>query len=367
MVSTEELDAASRHVLLAGGGSAGHVFPALALAAALRDRGWAVSLVGRSGQMEERLARREGVAFLALPASPLVGASLMQKARTLWTTLHAALAGRGLVRRAGAGVVVGMGGYVSVPAVLGARLAGRPTLLFEPNAVAGVANRWLSRWAAEAAVAYRAAAGSLACEVVETGTPVRAEFFRQTESSAGEAPRLLILGGSQGARQLNELVPASLATVEDSLAGLKVTHQAGAGNVEATRAAYESAGITRMEIEVVDFLDDMAGAIGASQLVISRAGAVTLAELCAVGRSVLLVPLELAGGHQRDNAAALVEAGTAEMLPTGANAADLGGRLRRLFSDVKRLEEMGRAARGLSRPAAAERLADRVVALGGDR
>ena len=366
MVATGEPETRRRHVLLAGGGSAGHVFPALALADELRDRGWAVSLVGRSGQMEERLAKRDDVPFLALPASPLVGASLFQKVRTLWTTLRSALAGRGLVRRVGADVVVGMGGYVSVPAVLGARLAGRPALLFEPNAVAGMANRWLSRWVSEAAVAYGRASRSLACETVETGTPVRASFFAQPQEAAGDL-RLLVLGGSQGARQLNELVPAALASVGSSLNGLRVTHQAGAGNVEATRAAYRDAGVSGVDVEVIDFLDDMAGAVGSSHLVISRAGAITLAELCAVGRSVLLVPLELAGGHQRDNAAALVEAGAAEELPVGAEASDLGARLQRLLSDPERLQAMGRAARGLARPEATRQLADRVEAIGVER
>lgn len=365
MAAIGETDASSRHVLVAGGGTAGHVFPALALAAELGERGWRVSFVGRSGKLEERLARRHDIPFLALPAAPLVGTSLARKLGNLWTTVRAALAARGLVRRVGAHVVVGMGGYVSVPAVLGARLAGRPVVLFEPNATAGLANRWLSRWAREAAVAYGAAADQLSCRSVETGTPVRAEFFRQPEPDLDGRLQLLILGGSQGARQLNELVPAALAASAGRLGELKVVHQAGFGQVETTRAAYEALPLGRIEIDVIDFLDDVATAIGNSQMVISRAGAVTLAELCAVGRAALLVPLELAGGHQRVNAETLAAAGAAEVLAQDADAATLGEELQRLLSDPDRLAAMARAARALGRPDAAAKFADRVVVAGG--
>jgi UDP-N-acetylglucosamine--N-acetylmuramyl-(pentapeptide) pyrophosphoryl-undecaprenol N-acetylglucosamine transferase len=369
MVSAGEADVRRHHALVAGGGTGGHVFPALALAEELRQRGWAVSFVGRAGQMEERLATLHEIPFLALSAAPMVGTSVGQKVRTLWTILVSALVGRRLVRDSGARVVVGMGGYVSVPAVLGARLAGTPIVLFEPNATAGVANRWLARWATEATIAYPAAGASLVCPTVETGTPVRREFFEQPESPSGPGLGLLVLGGSQGSMQLNEMVPEALLRIEEQVdgieGGLRVLHQAGSGNVEATRAAYEQADLDDVEVDVVGFLGDVAGAIAEAHLVISRAGAVTLAELCAVGRAAVLVPLELAGGHQRINAEALVEAGAAEILSPGGAADELATRLAGLLADPERMARMGAAGRRTSRADAAQRLADRVVAAGG--
>ena len=363
MATDEELRPASRQALVAGGGSGGHVFPGLALAVALERRGWTVSFVGRPGEIEETLAKERGLSFLPLAAAPLVGTSLWQKARTLAITLRSAAAGARLVRRSGAEVVVGLGGYVSVPVVLGAKFTGTPILLFEPNAAPGVANRLLSRLADEAVVTYSQAGERLACRATLTGTPVLSAFFRQPEAPA--LPRqLLVLGGSQGSQQINSLMPSALAALGQAGASLEVLHQAGPRHTEATLQAYRDAGEIAASVEVVPFLDDVAAALGASHLVVSRAGAITLAEICAVGRPTLLVPLPIAGGHQIDNAAALVEAGAAEMLPNGASGGELAERLRELLSDQERMALMGRAARGASRRDAAEAMADRVEALG---
>ena len=199
--------------------------------------------------------------------------------------------------------------------MLGAQLAGRPILLFEPNASAGVANRWLSRLADEAAVSHPGAGEALHCRRTVTGTPVRPEFFEQPEYSVleqrGERPLLLVLGGSQGASQLNEMVPAALAQVGAEASRLEVLHQCGPQHVAATEAAYDSIAPELGALAVVPFLDDMAAAMGRASLVISRAGAITLAEICAVGRPAILVPLAMAGAHQADNAAALAQAGAA--------------------------------------------------------
>lgn len=363
MATHEDLRSKSRQALVAGGGSGGHVFPGLALAVALERRGWTVSFVGRPGGMEETLAKARGLPFLPLAAAPLVGTSLWRKARTLATTLRSAVAGARLVRRSGAEVVVGLGGYVSVPAVLGARFTGRPILLFEPNAAPGVANRLLSRLADEAVVTYSQAGERLACRTTLTGTPVLPAFFHQPEKPP--PPRqLLVLGGSQGAQQLNSLMPVALAALGQDAASLEVLHQAGARNTEMTLQAYRDSGEIAASVEVVPFLDDVAAALGASQLVVSRAGAITLAEICAVGRPALLVPLSIAAGHQVDNAEALVEAGAAEILPPGATGVELAERLRELLSDQDRLALMGRAAHAASRRDAAEAMADRVEALG---
>lgn len=356
-----------RMALLSGGGSGGHVFPGLAVAAELEKRGWRVAWTGSAHGLEARLVAARGVEFHALAARPVVGQGLLGKARAAATLATSAWSARRLVRRLDARVVVGTGGYVSVPAVLGARLASRPALLVEPNAEAGQANRWLSRFAAEAAVAYGETARQLRCRSTTTGVPIRPAFFEAGELPASPPLRLLVAGGSQGARQLNELLPRALSRLE--LDGeLAVIHQAGHKNFDDAREAYAAADIPpRVRVGVVAFLDDMPAALAESHLVVSRAGAITLAEICAAGRPALLVPLGLAGGHQVDNARRLAEAGAAETWTPGSSGDEFAALLAALLGDRERLVAMARAARGLARRGAAEAIAERVVHLGEGR
>lgn len=359
--------APGRHAVLSGGGTGGHVFPALAVATELEQRGWRVSYVGQASGIEARLVAAQGITFHDLPARPWLGRGPIGKGLALFTLVRSAWRARNLVRRLGARVVVGTGGYVAAPAVIGARLAARPALLVEPNAQVGLANRWLSRFATEAAVAYPETAAALRCPAQVTGVPVRPAIAAIAEGLPPSPPlRLLVAGGSQGAVQLNRLVPLALARIAGALPRLAVCHQAGRANLEATRAAYAEAALPGIEIEVVPFLDDMPRAIARSHLVVSRAGAITLAELCAAGRPSLLVPLALAGGHQRHNAERLVQGGAAEMLAgEEADAEHLADLLRRLLGNHGRLEAMAQAARRLGHRDAAARIADRVEHLGG--
>lgn len=352
-----------RRALLAGGGTGGHVYPALAIAEELVARGWEVTLCGRPASFEERVITGEGFPFASLPAHPLVGRGALGKARALARLAPAALRGRRLVRRLDARVVAGTGGYVSAPAVLGGRLAGVPALLVEPNAVPGVANRWLSRWAREAAVTWPQAGRALRCPATLTGVPVRREFRRAAMPAAAGPPwRLLVLGGSQGARQLNELLPPALERVARAVGSLELLHQCGVDHVTATREAY---GVSpTATVTVVPYIDDVAGEMARAHLVISRAGAVTLAELAAAGRPAMLLPLALAGGHQADNARAHAAAGAAvtpaaEDLDPERLAATVTG----LLQEPERLDAMARAAHDLARPDAASHIADRITAL----
>lgn len=364
------LDGAPRHALLSGGGSGGHVFPALAVAEALRQRGWKVSYAGSSQGPEARLVPARGVPFHALPARPVVGRGLLGKVAAMATLLRSSVAARGLVRQQGIDIVVGTGGYVAVPAVVGARLARRPVLLVEPNAQAGLANRALSRLATEAAIAYPATASALRCPTTTTGIPVRAAFHAIGPLPPTSPVRVLVLGGSQGARQLNLLVPAALKRLGPE-AGIEIVHQSGPKRLDEARDAYAEADLDpRQQVEIVPFVDDVARAMEQCHLVISRAGAITLAELCAAGRPSLLVPLSLAGGHQIDNARALEKAGAAEVLAGDqATAEALASRLSTLTADGAdgpvpgRLETMARAARALARHDAADAIADRVEVL----
>ncbi len=360
------------HVLLAGGGTGGHVFPALAVAEELAARGWRVSFTGSAAGIEARLVAERGIPFHPLPARPLVGRGLVAKVQSLATVTRSAVAASRLVRRLGADAVLGTGGYVSAPAVLGARLARRPVLLLEPNAHAGVANRWLSRFASGAAVGYQETIQELKCPCWVTGIPVRSAFFSVPDLSetppSGSEPRLLVLGGSQGAQQINQAMPAVAARLLAKLPALRILHQAGARNLEETRQAYAAAGLLGevSRIDVVPFLDDVAGAMAASQLLVSRAGAITLAEICAAGRASLLLPLAIAQGHQMGNAQLLAGAGAAEVISSADLTPDLlADRLAALLGDLPGLARMGRSARSLARPHAVADIANRLEALAG--
>jgi UDP-N-acetylglucosamine--N-acetylmuramyl-(pentapeptide) pyrophosphoryl-undecaprenol N-acetylglucosamine transferase len=355
------------HVLLAGGGTGGHVFPALAVGDELRARGWRVSFTGMKGGLEERLVGERGIPFHPLPARAFVGRGLVAKAGALTTLVRSAGAAKKLIREIGAHVVLGTGGYVSAPAVVGARLARRPVLLLEPNGRAGVANRWLSRWATAADVSYRETMADLKCPSRITGVPVRSAFFDVPEVLPPGPPRLLVLGGSQGAQQINQALPAAARLLLERIPDLTILHQAGARNLEAAKALYIKEGIGE-RVTVVPFLDDVAGAMAASHLLVSRAGAITLAEICAAGRPSVLVPLAIAQGHQMDNARLLAEAGGAELIPSNQFSAEiLAERVAGLLADTSRLVAMGRAARSLGRPRAAADIADHVEELGGVR
>jgi len=200
---------------------------------------------------------------------------------------------------------------------------------------------------------------------------VRAAFFAIGPLPPPPGQRLLVLGGSQGSRQVNLLLPEAAARARRALPGLRILHQAGPKLVEETRAAYAAAGLDLTDVEVAPFLDDVAGEMAKSHLLVSRSGAITVAEICAAGRGALLLPLAIAQAHQVDNARLLAEAGAAEMLVGDeATSEALAARLIELLSDGNRLAGMGRAARGLAHPDAVARIADQLTemaAAGGNR
>jgi UDP-N-acetylglucosamine--N-acetylmuramyl-(pentapeptide) pyrophosphoryl-undecaprenol N-acetylglucosamine transferase len=364
MADETRRDAPAPHVLLSGGGSGGHVFPALAVGDELGRRGWRVSFAGNPAGMEHGLVAARGVEFVPLAARPMVGRSAPAQLRSAATLARSARRARGWVKRERVSVVVGTGGYASVPAVVGGRWARRPVLLVEPNARAGAANRWLSRLAQAAAIAYGATARELRCPSFVAGVPVRESFFAVPPLAAGAPPRLLVLGGSQGSQRLNRLLPEAVAQLLPGLAELTVLHQCGERNLAETAAAWEAVGIDPARYSVVPFVADVAAEMARASLVLSRAGAITLAEICAAGRGALLVPLGLAGGHQGANARAVAAAGAARLLDeSGATPETLAERLSELLADPTTLVAMGDAARRLARPGAAAAIADRVVDL----
>lgn len=346
----------SAPVLIMAGGTGGHIFPGLAVAEVLRTQGVPVQWLGAEGGMETQIVPRHGLALHALPVRGLRGKGLRARIAAPWMLLRALFGALALVRRLAPRCVLSMGGYAAGPGGLAAWLLGVPLLVHEQNRVPGLTNRILARLARRVLCGFPDAFPRRP-GVQVAGNPVRAEIAslpvpKQRFSERNGPLRLLVLGGSQGAAALNRAVPEALAAVP---ARWEVRHQCGGRFLEATRAAYARAG--RLA-DVRAFIDDMAEVYAWADLVICRAGALTIAELTAAGLGALLVPYPHAvDDHQSANAALLVGAGAAECVAeTDDLAARLGEALARL-GDRGRLLEMATRARALARPDAAEAVA----------
>ncbi|HUN47759.1 MAG TPA: undecaprenyldiphospho-muramoylpentapeptide beta-N-acetylglucosaminyltransferase [Stellaceae bacterium] len=359
---------ASGVVVLAAGGTGGHMFPAEALARVLTTRGRAVALMTDSRGMAFG-ANLPGVALHRIRAGR-VGGNLLRKAIGILELAIGTLeAGRHL-RRLSPAAVVGFGGYPSVPTMLAAVRQNLPTVIHEQNAILGRANRLLAPRARRIATCFAEIASLRPADrakVVETGNPVRPAVIalRGTpyKPAQGAEPfELVVLGGSQGARVLSEVVPAALVRLPDSLRQrLRLTQQARPEDLEAVRAAYQARGVAA---EIRPFFDDVPARLARAHLVISRSGASTVAELAAMGRPAILVPyLHAADDHQTANARALETVGAAWVMPQAAFTAEaLSERLAALMAAPDTLAEAARRAFTLGRPDAAERLADLVLA-----
>ncbi len=348
-------------VLIMAGGTGGHVFPALAVARELRGRGWEVTWMGAPDSFESRTVPAAGFPLVTVAAHRLRGQGMVGLALAPFRLARAVTQAWRQLGRLRPQVVLGMGGFVTAPGGLASRLRGIPLVIHEQNTVPGMANRWLARFASRVLEAFP---GSFppATGAIATGNPVRDELLQLSTPEARFADRtgpvrLLVLGGSLGAQALNERVPAALA---EAGLELEVRHQAGRGKAEATEAAYREAGV---EATVTEFVEEMAQAYGWADLVVCRAGALTVSELAAVGVGAVLVPYPHAvDDHQTRNAAYLVEAGAARLLPQRElTPASLAGLLRELCADRATLLEMARRARALGRPDATRRVADQCV------
>lgn len=307
-----------RTAIVMAGGTGGHIFPGLALAQALRARGWNVVWLGGSGSpkvasMESRLVPPQGFEFEALDFSGVRGKGLLTLALLPLRLLRAFWQSIRVLRRIRPDVVLGLGGYITFPAGMMAVLLGKPLVLHEQNAVAGMANRVLARVADRVFTAFP--------DVMPTaqwvGNPLRTEFVDQATPEQRFARRsgplrVLVVGGSLGARVLNDVVPQALALLPTEQRP-QVTHQSGISQIDALRANYTRAGV---EAELTPFIDDMANAFADADLVICRSGASTVTELAAIGAAALFVPLPSAvDDHQTRNARFLVEHGGGWLMP----------------------------------------------------
>jgi UDP-N-acetylglucosamine--N-acetylmuramyl-(pentapeptide) pyrophosphoryl-undecaprenol N-acetylglucosamine transferase len=356
-------------VLIAGGGTGGHVIPALAIARELRDaHGAEVRFVGTARGLETRLVPEAGFPLELIRVGQLKNVSLMTRVRTVFDLPLGVMRCVSLLRSFKPDVVVGVGGYASGPAMMAAILLRVPTLAFEPNAVPGLANRLVGRWVSAAAVNFEETRRYFRNARV-TGIPVRREFFEIAARPVGEALRLLVFGGSQGARVFNEVMPKIAGRLLKAFPGLEIVHQAGGRHGVSTEETYERAGLlgdgVERRLRVQPYLDGMVEEIAAADLILCRSGASSVAELAAAGRAAVLVPFpQAADDHQRKNAEALVGAGAAEMIVEAElDETRLLETLQGLLADDGRRAEMGRRARGLAHPDAVREIGMMVAGL----
>jgi UDP-N-acetylglucosamine--N-acetylmuramyl-(pentapeptide) pyrophosphoryl-undecaprenol N-acetylglucosamine transferase len=363
-------------MVFAGGLTGGHLFPGLAVADEITALapGTRIEFTGLGTAFDRDTVARAGYEYVTI-ASPRMPRSIGQGARFTFDMLRGYRAAAAYLRRSRASVVIGLGGFASVPTALAAARLRRPLVLLEQNAVVGRANRRLARLARylcagfdETCLSADSRALSIGCPVVATGTPVRAQFLA-AKSADDLRPTLLILGGTSGARLLNESVPAALSAMPEALAGWRVVHQTGRADVAATAAAYAAA---RIEATIAPFFDDLPAILARTGLAICRAGGSTLAELAVMGVPAILVPLAGAtDDHQTRNALMLSDARAAVTIRGNARQASFGSHsasaqpiaeilkatLTDLLADSRRRMAMSAAIRRFARPEAATHIA----------
>jgi UDP-N-acetylglucosamine--N-acetylmuramyl-(pentapeptide) pyrophosphoryl-undecaprenol N-acetylglucosamine transferase len=363
----------TRRIAFAVGDTAGHVKPALAIAEAFEalEGRTEVCLFAAHGDSGRHLAESAGHRVVTLPGAPLVRVGLATRAAAVPKAIEAFRRARPALRRSGARLVIGTGGYASGAVVMAGRSLGLPTALVEPNAVPGVANRLLRRWVDRAYVNSPGCARFFGRRSVVTGTPLAPAFVakfegRRTPPPAPGSFRVLVMGASRGEQFLGEHAPALLSRVRQHGIGVEVWHQAGALDAAALTRAYERMGV---EARVTPFLHDVADAYGWSHFVIGRAGANTVAELAVAGLPALLIPLgDAALGHQDANAAEYAGRGGAVWCrEDGFDVEALAARIASLAADAEAWIAMSAAARAAARPDAARAVVEDCERLVGDR
>ena len=357
-------------VLIAGGGTGGHLYPGIALARELqrRDPSTVVSFVGTADGIEARVIPRERFPLDLIRVAGLKGKSGVERLKGFLLLPVAAVDAWRVVSARRPDVVVGVGGFASGPVLALAAARGYPTMLLEQNALPGVTNRLLSRVVRAAAVNFDAALAYFPRTGFVAGNPVRPEFFPAQAEEANDQSkgRVLIFGGSQGAHAINVAMVEAASRLAASGIRLAITHQTGERDLDLVRTAYERAG---MAARVEAFIYEIDREMKAAGVVISRSGATTLAELAASGTPAILVPLPTsADDHQRKNAEVVAAAGAAVVVEQRDLSGDsLAAAITGLMGDLERRRRMAAAARALARPDAAARIADRVEELAGRR
>jgi len=354
--------------LIAGGGTGGHIFPAIAIARALQARvpGCEVVMVGTARGLEMKIVPAEGFRLLTIPVAGLKGKSAAATLKGIAMLPGALISAWRILSAERPAVAIGVGGYASGPILAAAVMRRVPTLIQDQNLAPGMTNRWLAPFVGEVAVTFEGTRKFLGGRGVVTGNPIRPEFAAVPPRPKGRATRhLLVYGGSQGAAAINAAMAGALDRLGPLRDRLRVVHQTGAAGVEAMQAAY---GKAKVRAEVRPFITKMAEAMADADLILARSGG-GFAEITAAGRGSILVPLPNAiHDHQAHNARALQEGGAAIVIPQRDLTGELlAARLIEILEDDSRLDAMAEAAKRMGRPDAASRIADLVAGLAGGR
>jgi len=354
-------------VVIAGGGTGGHLYPGIAVARELlrRQPEAQITFAGTARGIEARVIPREGFELDTLRSAGLKGTSLAARIRGLLLIPLSGVDAWSILSRRTPNLVIGVGGYSSGPVMAIAVLRRIPTLLLEQNAVPGLTNRLLARAVSAAAVTFESTASYFGRRAIVAGNPVRAEFVSERVAPGVRdpgPPRVLIFGGSQGAHAINMAMVAAAPQLAAYRGGMAITHQTGERDLELVRDGYRRAGLAA---RVEPFLFTMDREIKSADLVVCRAGATTIAELTTAGRAAVLVPLPTAADdHQRKNAEVLGQAGAAEVMEQrNLDGAALAARIVELVSNPARLDAMAAAARTMGKPDAAKVIADKAIEL----
>src|SRR5579871_1857901 len=347
--------------ILAGGGTGGHVIPALAIAQELQKRCSAeILFIGTARGIENRLVPAAGFTLKLVEVGALKNVSFGTRLKTSLDLPRAVFNARRMLADFKPNVVIGVGGYASGPAMLAAAISRIPTLAFEPNVVPGFANRVVARFVSAAAVHFQETAKYFRNARV-TGVPVRSSFFEIPQRTMNQPPPVLIFGGSQGAHAINQVVISAASALRSKIQGLRVIHQTGERDYNDAMSAYAQ---TSKSFEAFRFIDDMPGFFSHADLIVCRSGASTVAEVAAAGKPAIFIPFpRAADDHQKRNAEALKRSDAAVMLEESKLSPEsLTQVITALLADPARLQMMGEAARKMSHPQAAQEIAE--MALG---
>jgi len=356
-------------IVIAGGGTGGHVFPALAVAGELRrrDASREMLFLGAVGGIETRLVPAAGFALRTLRLGGIAGKSLVARVRSLVQASAATLRCAAMFLRRRPALVMGVGGFASGPAVLAALAIRVPTLIQEQNAEPGLTNRWLGRFVDRVALSLPGSEARFGSRAFVAGNPIRPEFFRiPPYAGPSDRLRILVFGGSRGARTLTRATVSALDHLADVAGRISIVLQTGEAEHAGAARACEGKGF---DIEVLPFIDDMPARLTAADLVVCRSGAGTVFELAAAGRASVLVPFPFsAGGHQEKNADWLAREGAAAVVSDAEmTGSRLAGTVREALAAPASLTARAEAARRLARPRAAEEIADAAESLMGGR
>lgn len=358
----------NKRCLIMAGGTGGHVFPGLAVAHALAAEGWEIEWLGTAERMEADVVPKHGIPIHFIPVKGIRGKGISAKISGGIALLKSLFSARRIIKRVAPDLVLGFGGYASGPGGIAAKSLGIPVVIHEQNAAAGMTNKLLAKIAKRILLGFddaRAQFAGQAAKVYTVGNPVRDDIWQvkakdqHTTRAEGVTLNLLVVGGSLGAKVLNDTVPKACA----SLAGLSIRHQCGSGNSALVQAHYQG---TDNHVEVNDFIDDMAQAYEWADIVICRAGALTVAEVAAAGRAALFVPLPHAvDDHQTKNAQSLVKHGAATMVAQSVLKENVGQAIRHWLSHPNDCLKMGVLARQYASPQATQKVVSHCKAVTG--